>query len=129
MDASLMQILWQAGVTILVALITTFAAVYATRKQDKRTAEKQGTDRAAQLNKMALELIEPYQHALIELRTEFTKLQAKYDVLECDLIKERKKRQELEEINAKKDTTIAAMQVEIDDLRGKIEALQKERRK
>lgn len=98
-------------VPIMLALLTTLAAIYATRKQDRRIAEKQETDRAAQLNDMALELIEPYKAEVLALRCEIVNLRKDY-----------------EKKLAEKDETIATMQGEIDDLRGQIEALQKGRR-
>lgn len=96
---------------IILALLTTLVTIYGVRKQDRRTAEKQETDRAAALNDMALELIAPYKAEVAELRCEILKLKKEY-----------------EDKLAKKDETIAAMQEEIDDLRGQIEALQKGRR-
>jgi peptidoglycan hydrolase CwlO-like protein len=107
-------------VPIALALLTTLAAIYATRKQDRRLAEKQETDRAAQLNDMALELIEPYKREVAELRKEL-------ELMRCELDNERSKRRQLEQEVNQKNQTIAAMQVEIDDLRGQIEALQRKR--
>jgi len=119
-DSTLTQILWQGGATVVVALITTMAALYATRKQDKRLADKQEIDRSAQLNDMALELIDPYKREVAELRKEM-------ELLRCELDNERAKRRQLEAEVGEKNRTIAAMQVEIDDLRGQIEALQRKR--
>ena len=108
-------------VPIVLALLTTLVAVYAARKQDKRLAEKQDTDRAAALNDMALELIEPYKNAVAELRQ-------KVHDLECELIKERDKRRELEEVVKLKDERIVELEAEVIKLRSEVEALQRKRR-
>jgi uncharacterized protein HemX len=100
-------------VPILLALLTTLAAIYATRQQDKRLAEKQDTERAAALNDMALELIQPYKAEVAELRN-------KVIALECDLRNAR-------ELSAAKDKRIVEMQQEIDGLHREVEALKKER--
>ena len=103
-------------VPVAVAVIMGLPGVYATI----RGARKDKVDSADTISEAALSLLEPYRKEVAELRT-------KIEALECELLKEREKRRELEALNLKKDEKITEMQAEIDDLRSQIEALQRKR--
>ena len=109
METAVIQILG----TILVALITSLISLVVFRRQEKRLDRKDETDRAAGLNDMALELIQPYKAEVAELRN-------KVIALECDLRNAR-------QLSQDKDKRITDMQAEIDGLHREVEALQRNR--
>lgn len=102
---------------LILACIAALPGLYGLYRQSK----KDKVDNADTISDAALQLLEPYKREVAELRT-------KIEALECDLLKEREKRRELEALNLQKDTKITEMQAEIDDLRSQVEALQKGRR-
>lgn len=85
-----------------------------------RQSRKDKVDNADTISDAALALLEPYRKEVAELR-------AKIENLECELLREREKRRELEALNVQKDAKITEMQAEIDELRSQVEALQRKR--
>lgn len=104
--------------TIIVALVAASPGIYAVYRQ----VRKDRVDNVDTLSDAALALLEPYKKEVAELRADMK-------LLRCELDNERAKRRQLETEVNQKNETIAAMQAEIDDLRGQIETLQKGRRK
>ena len=103
--------------TIIIALIAASPGIYAVYRQ----LRKDKVDNADTLSNAATKLIEPYVEEVAKLRKEI-------ELLRCELDNERNKRRALETEVNQKNQTIAAMQIEIDDLRGLVEALRKGRR-
>lgn len=129
MDASIIQIVLGTLGTIAVALITSLVSWRAVRLQERRQSAKDETDRAAAINDMALELLEPYKDQLAEMRGQIAEQKKLIEDLRCDVKTERDRRKELEQVVREKDDRIATMQIELDripTMQAEIDVLKKQ---
>ena len=130
METAVIQVLG----TVLVALITSIVSLLVFRRQEKRQERKDNIDNADTISESAIGLFMPYKQEVADLRAshkiETAEMKASIKALECDLLRERDKRRELEVLvkeqtatMMQKDQLIVNMQNEITSLRTQVDEL------